>query len=83
MPVASVYIAYLLAKEFSVTNGSCASKLQFEMNGDDMGKIYVWLDISSISQFHDVCKLLAVNSLSAYATAADGFIFIAPVSVQL
>ena len=43
-----------------------------------MRKTYVWLDIFSIPQFHDGCKLLAVNSLYVYETAADGFIIIAP-----
>ena len=36
------------------------------------------MDIFSIPQFHNGCKLLAVNSLYVYETAADGFIIIAP-----
>ena len=41
-----------------------------------------WLDIFSIPQFHDGCKLLAVNSFYVYATAADTLIIIAPDSVH-
>ena len=47
------------------------------MNCDDMRKTYVWLDIFSIAQFHNGCKLRAVSSLYVYETAADGFIIIA------
>ena len=35
----------------------------------------MWLDIFSIPQFHDGCKLLAVNSL-CYAAAADDLIIL-------
>ena len=48
-----------------------------------MGQTYVWLDIFSIPQFHNGCKLLAVNSLYVYATAADEFTIIAPDSVHV
>ena len=45
--------------------------LYCEASGHGMDKTYVWLDIFSIPQFHDGCKVLAVNSLYVYATAAD------------
>ena len=37
----------------------------------------------SIPQFHDGCKLLAVNALYVYGAAADVFIIIAPDSVHV
>ena len=43
-----------------------------------MRKTYLWLDIFSIPEFHNGCKLLIVNSLYVYATAVDGFIIAAP-----
>ena len=48
-----------------------------EVNGHVMRKTYVWLDTFSIPHFHGDCKLLAVNSLYVYATAADGLLVFA------
>ena len=57
--------------------------LYCELDGHSMGKTYVWLDIFSIPQNHDDCKLLAVNSLYAYATSANALIIIAPESTHM
>ena len=39
-----------------------------------MSKTYVWLGIFFISQFHDLCKLLAVRPFYVYAAAAVGLL---------
>ena len=52
--------------------------LYCEVNGHVMRKTYVWLGTFSIPHFHGDCKLLAVNSVYVYATAADGILIFAP-----
>ena len=64
-------------------HSTCCDSYNYTRSGSSLssfavvyiGKTYVWLDIFSIPEFHDGCKLLAVNSL-CYAAAADDLIIL-------
>eukprot|EP00928_Gymnodinium_smaydae_P063266 TRINITY_DN46907_c0_g1_i1.p1 TRINITY_DN46907_c0_g1~~TRINITY_DN46907_c0_g1_i1.p1 ORF type:complete len:895 (-),score=73.23 TRINITY_DN46907_c0_g1_i1:74-2701(-) len=57
-----------------------AVRVYCQMHKLSLDEVYVWLDILSIPQCHAGIQTLAVNSLYAYATAADALIIIAPTS---